>query len=78
MENQYTRNVLLGLIIGGMAGGAMILLVAAQSAKLARAKIRQQGSHWIDRAAGITKLSPAQVRYGIRARTSGKMTVHLA
>ncbi len=78
MDNQYTKNVLFGLMIGGMAGAATIVLFAVQSAKLARAKIRRQGTQWIDRAAGITKYSPAQGQDAVRGRTAGNMTVHVA
>jgi hypothetical protein len=78
MDNQYTKNALFGLMIGGMAGAAAILLFAAQSAKLARAKIRRQGIQWLDRAAGIARQSSAQSRTVAGGRTPGNMTVHIA
>ena len=77
MDNQYTKNVLLGLMIGGMAGATAILLFAAQSAKLARANIRRQGIRWLERAAGNAEHSPAQNRIAAGARTNGNMTVHI-
>ena len=51
-------NVFIGVMIGGLAGAATILLFAAQSANQARAKIRRQGIQWLDRAAEIAKQSP--------------------
>jgi gas vesicle protein len=78
MENQYTRNILLGLMIGGMAGATAILLFAAQSAKLARANIRRQGNRWLERAAGNAKHFPMQDRNAAGGRTAGNMTVHVA
>jgi gas vesicle protein len=73
MENQYAKNVFLGVMIGGLAGLATIFLFAAQSAKLARAKIRRQSIRWIGRAAGIANHSIVRGR-----RTAGNMTVHIS
>lgn len=73
MDSQFTKNVFLGVMIGGLAGLATVFLFAAQSAKLARAKIRRQGAQWMNRAAGIAGHSP--VRGG---RTAGNMTVQVS
>ncbi|MBN2086255.1 MAG: hypothetical protein JW748_13630 [Anaerolineales bacterium] len=75
---QNTKKVFIGVLIGGLAGAATILLVAAQSAVQARAKIRRQGIRWRDRAAGIAEHAPAPVRHAAGGRTAGNMTVHLA
>jgi gas vesicle protein len=77
MDTQYTKNVLFGLMIGGLAGAAAILLFAAQSATLAHAKIRRQGIRWLDRAAGIANHSPMQGSNAAGMRTPGNMTVHI-
>ena len=78
METQYTKNVLFGLMIGGMAGVAAILVFAAQSARLARAKIRRQDFQWRDRTAGTADASPARGRNAAGGRTAGNMTVHVS
>jgi gas vesicle protein len=78
METQYTKNVLFGLMIGGMAGVAALLLFAAQSAKLARAKIRREDFQWRDRTAGTAKPYPARDRNAAGGRTAGNMTVHVS
>ena len=78
METQYTKNILFGLMIGGMAGVATILLFAAQSAKLARAKIRRQDFQWRDRTAGMAGPSPVRGRNAAGGRTAGNMTVHVS
>ncbi len=78
METHYTKNVLFGLMIGGMAGVAAILVFAAQSARLARAKIRRQNFQWRDRTAGMADASPASGRNAAGGRTAGNMTVHVS
>ncbi|MBN1438692.1 MAG: hypothetical protein JW929_04705 [Anaerolineales bacterium] len=78
MGNQNTRNVLFGLMIGGMAGVATILLFAAKTVKLVRAKIRRHDFHWRDRTDGMAKQSSAQSNTVTGARTAGNMTVHVS
>jgi len=74
---QNTKNVFLGVMIGGLAGAATILLVAAQSVIRTRATI-PLGIPWPGRAAGITKQSPAPAGNAAGGRTAGNMTVHIA
>jgi hypothetical protein len=74
---QNTKNVFLGVLIGGLAGAATILLVAAQSIIRTRATI-PPGIHWPDRAAGVAKYSPAPAGNAAGGRTAGNMTVHIA
>ena len=78
MDNPNTKNILFGLVIGGMAGAATLLLFAVQSAKLARAKIRRQDFQWIDRTAGTANPDPARGRNAAGGRTAGNMTVHVS
>ena len=78
MDSQYTKNIFLGVMIGGLAGVATVFLFAAQSAKLARAKIRRQGAQWMDRAAGGAGHSPVRGGSAAGGRTAGNMTVQVS
>jgi gas vesicle protein len=66
-----TKNVLIGLLIGGLAGAATMLLLAPQSGKETRAQIRAKSSELRDRTTGMTKDALSQVRSGTREITSG-------
>jgi len=55
-------NVLVGVLIGGLAGAVTMLLVAPQSGKRTRIQIREKGIELRDRATGIVEDAVAQVR----------------
>jgi gas vesicle protein len=66
-----TKNVLIGLLIGGLAGAATMLLFAPQSGKRTRAQIQLKSTQLRDRTAGIVKNALAQVRSDTHEITSG-------
>jgi gas vesicle protein len=66
-----TKNVFIGLLIGGLAGAATILLFAPQSGKQMRAKIQSKSIQWRDRATGLVKNTLAHIRSDTRAVTGG-------
>lgn len=55
-------NVLVGVLIGGLAGAVTMLLVAPQSGKRTRVQIREKGIELRDRATGIVEDAVAQAR----------------
>ena len=55
-------NILVGMLIGGLAGAVTMLLVAPQSGKRTRIQIREKGIELRDRATGIVEDVVAQVR----------------
>ncbi len=57
-----TLNVLIGVLIGGLAGAVTILLVAPQSGKRTRIQIQEKGIELRDRATGIVEDAVAQAR----------------
>lgn len=64
-EHAYTnntKNVLIGLLIGGMAGAAAMLLFAPQSGKRTRAQIWLKSTQLRDRTAKNLNKAVAQVR----------------
>jgi gas vesicle protein len=65
------KNVLIGLLIGSLAGAAVMLLFAPQSGKRTRAQIRLKSIQWLDRTTDIGKNALAQVRYDTREITAG-------
>jgi len=56
------RNVFLGLLIGGLAGAATMLLFAPQSGKQTRDQIRLKGVQFRDQVTDKVKDTLAQVR----------------
>jgi gas vesicle protein len=55
-------NVLVGMLIGGLAGAVTMLLVAPQSGKRTRIQIREKGIELRDRATGMVEDAVAQMR----------------
>ncbi len=68
---EKTKKVLLGLLIGGLAGAATMLLFAPQSGKQTRAKIQQKSIQWRDQTTDFVKNTLAHVRSDTHAVASG-------
>jgi gas vesicle protein len=66
-----TKNVLIGLVIGGLAGAAAMLLFAPQSGKRTRAQILLKSTQLRDQTADGVKHAIAQVRFGTQEITTG-------
>jgi gas vesicle protein len=56
------RNILIGIVIGGLAGAVTMLLVAPQSGKRTRLQIQQKGIELSNQATRKVKKAFAQVR----------------
>jgi gas vesicle protein len=54
--------VLVGMVIGGLAGAVTMLLLAPQSGKRTRVQIQEKGIELRDRATGIVEEAVAQAR----------------
>lgn len=57
-----TLNVLVGMLVGGLAGAVTMLLLAPQSGKDTRMQIREKGIELRDRTNEIMEDSVAQIR----------------
>ena len=57
------RNVLVGMLIGGLAGALTMLLLAPQSGKDTRTQIQKKGIELRDRTTGMVEDTLAQVRW---------------
>jgi gas vesicle protein len=57
-----TLNILLGMLIGSVAGALAMLLLAPQSGKDTRRQIQKQGIELRDRTTGMVEDTLAQVR----------------
>jgi gas vesicle protein len=68
---RYARNVVIGVLIGGLVGVAAMLLLAPQSGKQTRAKIQREGILLLDRTTDFGKKALAQVRSDTREITTG-------
>jgi gas vesicle protein len=62
MYGNNGKNVLIGMLIGGLAGAVVMLLFAPQSGKRTRAQIMQEGILVRDRTTKNVKKAVAQVR----------------
>ena len=68
-----TLNVLVGMLIGGLAGAVTMLLLAPQSGKDTRMQIREKGIELRDRTTEIVDDTMAQVRSNVnKITTSGR------
>jgi len=66
-----TRNVMIGLLIGGLAGAGAMLLLAPQSGKQTRAQVQLKSTQWRNRTSDVVKNGLAQVRFDTHEITSG-------
>jgi gas vesicle protein len=57
------RNVLIGMLIGGLAGAVTMLLLAPQSGKDTRTQIQKKGIELRDRTTGMMENTLTQVRW---------------
>jgi gas vesicle protein len=69
--NSGIRNVFLGILIGGLAGVATVLLLAPQSGKQTRNQIRLKSIQFRDQAAEEMKNTFAHVRSETQTITDG-------
>jgi gas vesicle protein len=67
----YARNVVIGAVIGGMAGAVAMLLLAPQSGKQTRAQIQKQGILLLDRTTDAGRNALAQARSDTRDIATG-------
>jgi gas vesicle protein len=67
----YARNVFIGVLIGGLAGAAAMLLLAPQSGKKTRAEIQLKSVQWLDRTTDFGKNALAQARHDTQEITAG-------
>jgi gas vesicle protein len=57
------RNVLVGMLIGGLAGAVTMLFLAPQSGKDTRTQIQKKGIELRDRTTGMMENTLTQVRW---------------
>jgi gas vesicle protein len=58
-----TRNAILGLLIGGLAGATVMLLFAPQSGKRTRGQIQSKSIQLRDRTNGMIEKELAEIRF---------------
>lgn len=61
-NTKYTKNVLLGLLVGGLTGATAMLLFAPQSGKRLRTQIREESLQLRDQATAGIKETVGQIR----------------
>lgn len=66
-----TLSVVLGMLIGGLAGAVTMLLLAPRSGRDTRMQIQEKGIELRDRAAEIAEDTMAQVRLNANKITAG-------
>jgi gas vesicle protein len=69
--NNNTRNVLIGLLIGGLVGAVAMLLFAPQSGKRTRAQIEEKSILLRDQTTKNIKKAFKQVRFETNRITAG-------
>jgi hypothetical protein len=70
-DSRRVKNVFFGVVIGGLAGAATLLLLAAQPGKHTSVKIRQTSMRWLERSAGNGNFYGVQKGSESGGRTSG-------
>ena len=70
-ESSHTKSVLAGLLIGGLAGAAAMLLFAPQSGKQTRAQIREKSIQLRDQTTASVKNALEQARIETEGMTAG-------
>jgi len=65
------KNVFIGLVIGGLAGAAAMLLFAPQSGKQTRDQIQLKSDQLRDQTTDMAKSALAQVRFNTHEITAG-------
>lgn len=71
------QSMLAGMVIGGLAGAATMLLLAPQSGEDTRTQIREKSIELRDRTAGMVEGSMAQMRSGAKKIVSdGREKLH--
>ncbi|MGB7536999.1 MAG: hypothetical protein WBM17_00525 [Anaerolineales bacterium] len=70
-DSRRMKTVVFGVVIGGLAGAATLLLLAAQPGKQATVKIRQTSMQWLERSAGNGKVDGARAGSESGGGTSG-------
>jgi gas vesicle protein len=70
-ELRNTKNVLVSLLIGGVAGAAAMLLLAPQSGKQTRAQLQRNGIKLRNITADLGRDALAQFRYDTHEITAG-------
>jgi gas vesicle protein len=63
-------NVLMGMLVGGLAGAVTMLLLAPQSGKDTRTLLQEKGIELRDRTTGIVEDAMAQVRLNAKKLTA--------
>jgi gas vesicle protein len=64
-------NVLIGMLVGGLAGAVTMLLLAPQSGKDTRIQLQKKGIELRDRTTELVEDTMTQVRSGANRITSG-------
>lgn len=64
-------NVLMGMLVGGLAGAVTMLLLAPQSGKDTRIQLQKKGIELRDRTTELVEDTMTQVRSGANRITSG-------
>lgn len=70
-DGNNSRNVALGLFIGGLVGAATMLIFAPQSGRRTRAQIRSKGSQLRDQTSDMVDNAMEQVRSETQEITAG-------
>ena len=71
------KRAFIGVLIGGFAGAAAILIIATRLVNKTRAGIQMKSLPWMDRPAGITPSPATRVPSRMIGRTAGNMTIRI-
>jgi gas vesicle protein len=59
----HAKYLAIGMLVGGLAGAAAMLLLAPQSGKKTRAQIQLRSIQWLDQTTDLGKKALSQARY---------------